>query len=57
MASVSASRIGLVASFVVADHGLGGTLDAGDARPIADGAMLSDRVLPYEIQSARDVEL
>jgi hypothetical protein len=35
----------------VADHGLGGTLDAGgDARPITDRATLSDRVLPYETQ-------
>jgi hypothetical protein len=32
-----------------------GTLDAGgDARPITDRAMLSDRVLPYETRSARD---
>jgi hypothetical protein len=54
MALVSASRIGLVASFLVVDHGLGGTLDAGDARPITDRAMLSGRVLPYEIQSVRD---
>lgn len=48
--------MGLVASFLVADHGLGsGTLDAGgDARPITDRARLPDRVHPYEIQYARD---
>ncbi len=48
--------VGLVASFLVAEHGLGGTLEAGgDARPISDReVMVSDSLLPYAIRSARD---